>query len=221
MRTGRTILAVVALAMTVSSSASAIVTVSLTQIGGTYNGVSLNPGETLILQMDYWITGGTFVSIIDVAVAFDSVGLAFNGGSETGPALWEFGAGSFAPLIQNTDIQVVAPGQIDGFEKATTFAGGVGTPGSCIFDTSPGGSCGTLGTLSFTILNPSSWFIDTGAIVQPTPFGTIIADGSGTDITASSSLGTFSIPEPTTASLLGLGLLGLTAASRRRRSRNG
>jgi hypothetical protein len=47
----------------------------------------------------------------------------------------------------------------------------------------------------------------------------VIADGTFVDIAGISNLGTFTIiPEPTTASLLGLGLLGLAAAGRRRKS---
>jgi len=53
------------------------------------------------------------------------------------------------------------------------------------------------------------------------PGGTFIADGNYADITGTAgvSLGRFfvNIPEPTTAGLLGLGILALTAAGRRRR----
>jgi hypothetical protein len=49
----------------------------------------------------------------------------------------------------------------------------------------------------------------------------VIGDGTFVDIAGVSNLGTFTvtaIPEPTTASLLGLGLLGLTVAGRRRKN---
>jgi hypothetical protein len=61
--------------------------------------------------------------------------------------------------------------------------------------------------------------ISVGGVGQPG--GTVILDGNSEDIAPISNLAPFlvigsEIPEPTTGSLLGLGLLVLTAASRRR-----
>jgi hypothetical protein len=195
-----------ALALTVSSSASAIVSVTLTQIGGTYSAsLGATASDTLILEIGYDITGASTASLIDPAIDVNNVAV-LAGGTETGFAAWGGGAASLAPLIQGTDIKTVAPGQLDGWEKGGTTAGGA----PCVF-----GDCTILGTVTLHLTGLGG-VIDTGSIVQPAQFGTIISTGA-TDITGSSFLGTFTVvPEPTTASLLGLGLLGLTVAGRKR-----
>ena len=59
MRTLTRILATVGLALTVGSTANADVTISLVQIGGTYSAsVGANPGDTLVLAIDYSVTNG-------------------------------------------------------------------------------------------------------------------------------------------------------------------
>jgi hypothetical protein len=199
----------VGLALTMSTSAGAVVSITLTQVGGTYDGASANAGDTLVLDIGYsWDQGVDAVTLVDPALVFNGAVSSFDaaGSTETAVALWNGGGISFAPLSTG-DIGLAAAGQADGWEKATILAGGATS--ACIF-----GACSSLGTASF-VLSGTSGVISVGAVGLP--FGTRIGDGAFQDITAVSNLGTFTIvPEPTTASLLGLGLLGLTIAGRRR-----
>ena len=217
MRTLTKIMLATVLALSVSSSASALVNITLTQIGGTFAGGVATPSDSLVLQIDYTITGGTMVTAIAIALDVGGVATLGAGSTETAAALWEFGATSAAPIgAPGTDITTLAPGQITGWEKVALAAWG--TPTSCIYDATPGGSCGTLGVVVLH-LTGAAGVIDTGSILAPTAGATVIGDATFQDITAAQNLGTFTIiPEPTTASLLGLGLLGLTVAGRQRKN---
>ena len=213
MRTLTKLLLMVGLALTMSTSAQAIISVSLVQVGGTYVAGAATAGDTLVLDIQYNITGASATTLIDPGLVFNGAVTSFNvaGSTETAFAAWAGGAGAISP-IGTGDIALVS-GIANGWEKGTT-----GTPASapCVF-----GACTSMGTAAF-VLSGTSGVISVGG--HGINGGTTITDGAGADITLNGalvSLGTFqivAIPEPTTASLLGLGLLGLTVAGRRRKN---
>jgi len=207
MRTLTNLLLMVGLALTLSTSAGAVISIGLVQVGGTYNPL-LGPsaGDTLVLNITYGLQASDAVTIVDPELEWDSAVASFNipGSTETGSAVWSGGAVTLSPLAAS--IGLVAPNRAEGWEKGTTLAGGATTP--CVF-----GACTSLGTAAF-VLSGTPGAIWVGS-------GTVVGDGSFQDIAGNPalvSLGWFAIPEPTTASLLGLGLLGLAAAGRRRKS---
>jgi hypothetical protein len=210
MRTLTKLLLMVGLALTVStSSANAMVTLGLVQVGGTYSAsVGAQPGDTLVLNITWSADAAFSVVTIDPGLVFNGSVQSFNvaGSTETGPAL-NASYASIAPLATG-DIALTAGGIANGWEKATL------TPwtGPCVL-----GACTSMGTAAFVLTGQAGVIVIGG---NGRPGGTVVGDGAAQDVTMDPSkvtLGSFTIvPEPTTASLLGLGLLGLTVAGRRR-----
>jgi hypothetical protein len=211
MRTLTKLLLMVGLALTISTSAGAVVSIGLVQVGGTYNDmVGAQAGDTLVLDITFSLQAGDFVTLLDPGLVFNGSVSSFNigGSTETGFAAFSGGGYALSPIATG-DIGLVTPNLADGWEKGSTVAGGGTTP--CVF-----GACSSMGTAAF-VLSGNSGMIAVGAV--GVGGGTVIGDGTFVDIAGISNLGTFTIiPEPTTASLLGLGLLGLTVAGRRRKN---
>jgi hypothetical protein len=143
MRTLTKLSVMVGLALTVSTTAGAEwVTFSLVQVGGTYDGVQANPGDTLVLSIQYSV-GDQGPTLIDPSITWGAEVASFDGGTETGFAAWSGGSYALSPIATG-DIALVSPNVANGWEKASTVAGGAFEP--CVF-----GACTSLGTASFTL----------------------------------------------------------------------
>jgi len=211
MRTLASWLLLLGLALTLSAPAAAVIRIGLVQVGGTFDPlVGGNPGDTLVLSITYSMDPGDTATLIDPALVWNGSVQSFNaaGSTETGFAAWSGGTVALNPIAVGDITEAGHPGLADGWEKATTISGGATTP--CVF-----GACTSLGTAAF-VLTGSAVVIGIGAVGMP--FGTVVGDGNFNDITSDPTkvqLGYF-VPEPTTAGLLGLGLLALAAARRHR-----
>jgi len=211
MRTLMKLFVAIGLALTVSASAGAVVSIGLVQVGGTYSAsVGVQAADTLVMSLTYSLQPGDAVTLLDPAIAWNVPMATFHPelSTETGSGAWSGGAVSLEPITID-DLWEPVPGLADGWEKVTTIAGGGSSP--CVF-----GACTSLGTAYFVLSGIGGEFA-IGAVGLP--YGTVIADGAFVDLTQISNMGTFTIiPEPAAASLPGLGLVGLAVAVRCRPS---
>ncbi len=192
MRILNRIVLTVGLALTVASQAGAV-TISLVQIGGTYDGISAVAGDTLTLEIEVTLGPADAVTLVDPAITFGAeVAAALPGGGPFGAcpsalaceASFNFVNGVLlAPIgAAGADIGIAAAGQLDGWEGQTLNP--AGAPGPATF---------SLGQATFT-LSGASGTIAVGAVGLP--FGTVIGGAGFVDITGVSTLGSFTVLAP-------------------------
>ncbi len=183
----------VGLALTVASQAGAV-TVSLVQIGGTYDGIEAVVGDTLTLEIEVTLGPAEAVTRVDPALTFGAeVAAALPGGGPFGACTAAEPASGLAcetnsnvvngvllaPIgAAGADIRIAAAGQLAGWEGQTLNP--AGAPGPATF---------SLGQATFT-LSGASGTIAVGAVGLP--FGTVIGGANFVDITGVSTLGSFS-----------------------------
>jgi hypothetical protein len=206
MRTPSKLALLMGLALTLSTTAGAeFVTISLVQVGGTYDGVTANPGDTLVLSIQYSV-GDLGVTLVDPSITWGAEVASFDGGTETGLAAWSGGSYALSPIVTG-DIALLSPNLANGWEKASTMAGGAFEP--CVF-----GACTSLGTVSFTLSG-------LGGVIDFGPYGiaggTVIGYGEPficLDPPCWNEIPFTFMPEPAWSSQIAFGLLALALLSR-------
>jgi hypothetical protein len=183
-----------------SSQASAVA-VDLVQIGGP---ATPSPSDVIVFNIQVTLQGGEGVTAVDPAI--EMMGASYVGGTEqpfnfvNGVLLTPIGAAG-------ADLGTINGGlAVAGWEATTLTAGGA--PGPAVFN---------IGSVQFHVGSPNVWltFDTPGAL--GVAFGTVVGDGGFNNISTQVSWGNYHlVPEPTTAGLMTLGLIGLVVAGRRR-----
>ena len=180
-----------------SSQASAI-SIDLVQTGGPATPV---PSDIITFNISVTVNAGEGITLADPAI--DMMGASYVGGTEQAYA---FVNGVLMTPIggAGADLGLIGPNTVAGWESQTLTVGGA--PGPATF---------VIGQAQFHVGSTNVWLtMDTAIGI---PFGTVVGDGNFADVSAVSTYGNYHVvPEPTTAGLMTLGLIGLVVAGRRR-----
>ena len=196
-----------------ASSASAV---SLTSAGA--NGQLVAVGDQVTITVTLDTEGQTGITLLSTGVIFDDAILTYNSGasSATSYILYQAGKAGGPYMTAAADPPELRFGTSDQVNVDFVASDLTTGTGSATGDSPAGGGLpgGLLATLVFDVTGLGDGVAD--IYLSITSPGNVIA-GPGTTGTASlAGAGTVITPEPTTALLVGLGLLGLAAKGRRR-----
>ena len=184
-----------------ASSASAI---GLTLAGANGQLVGVGDSVTVTVTLDADVTG---IVLISTGVLFDDTILSYNQGASSSPTYILYVNGKtpyMTPATNPPELRIGVTDQVNVDWTATSLTAGSGGTGVEL-----------LATLVFDVIAVGDGVADIGlSITSP---GNIVQLAGGINTTATlSGAGTVITPEPTTALLVGLGLLGLGVAGKRR-----
>ena len=196
---------VLATALLVAFTATSASAISLT-LGGA-NGQTVAVGSQVSITVTLDTEGTTGITLLSVGVIFDEGNLSYNSGASSAPTYILYVNGKtpyMQPSFNPPALRFGTTNQVNVDYTATSLLDGTGGDGvallaTLVFDVIAGGDL--VAELSLSITSP----------------GNIVQLAGGVNGTASlAGAGTVVIPEPTTALLVGLGLVGLGVAGRRR-----
>jgi len=190
-----------ALVVFAAGSASAI---GLTLAGANGQLVGVGDSVTVTVTLDADVTG---IVLISTGVLFDDTILSYNQGASSSPTYILYVNGKtpyMTPATNPPELRIGTTNQVNVDWTATSLTAGSGGTGVEL-----------LATLVFDVIAVGDGVADIGlSITSP---GNIVQLAGGINTTATlSGAGTVITPEPTTALLVGLGLLGLGVAGKRR-----
>ena len=192
----------VGLSLAMSGEARAALRFDLVQVGGTYDGIAAQPGDTLVLEIRIGVPSGDTLKEADPTINFDPAGMTYDPSHSLQIGLMDcctsvFDPQSFATFgqISILDGLEAPPGHVDAWGVRSLSIDGARGPGSF----SPG-------RIAFVLTGVAG-------SIRTAGMGTYLLDSDGNDVTSSSHLGRFdvqgAIPEPSTAGLVSLGLFAL------------
>ena len=192
-----------------ASSASAI---SFTLAGA--NGQDVAPPDQVTITVSMNTEATTGITVMSVGVLFDDSQLTYNQGDSSATSYLLYGgrgggnylkaASTCGGLAPNGSCNLALPGQINIDYVSADLAGGTSNTGVA-----------TLAILVFDVTGPSGFA--SIALSSSSP-GNVVGQPGGGSVapTLFGGAGVNVIPEPTTALLVGLGLVGLGVAGRRK-----
>lgn len=180
--------------------------------------LSLNPGDSVTVNIVYVITtSGLSFATNDFSLSSSAAGIT---SATNNPAVFGGGLANWA-LRTSSTMQVATGSCPSGNITVNTCTDAAGAQFAGIYG---GVTAGSLSTGTFTVGSITITGFGPGATdvhFTARPGVSIWADGSGNEISpppTTNSLTITVIPEPATAGLIGLGLVGLVLAGRRSRA---
>ena len=196
---------VLATALLVAFTATSASAISLT-LGGA-NGQTVGVGGQVSVTVTLDTEGATGITLLSVGVLFDEGNLSYNSVATSAPTYILYLNGKTAymqPAANPPEIRFGTTNQVNVDYVATNLSTGNGLAGTAL-----------LATLVFDVIAGGDGVAELALSI--TSAGNIVQMAGGVNTTASlAGAGTVVIPEPTTALLVGLGLVGLGVAGRRR-----